>query len=80
MRLYVIRYECDMYGDHACDENALCDVKDITFTDKIDALHFMSECTSAIKNIFVVESVNDDSVPFNEELQGQIENDYVDGL
>ena len=80
MRLYVIRYECNMYGDHACNANDLGDVRDVTFTDKVDALHFMGECTSAIKNIFVVESTMDDDVPVDEQIQAEEERRYVEDL
>ena len=29
-RLFVIRFECDRYGDHSCDTDQLCDVQDAT--------------------------------------------------
>ena len=80
MRLYVIRYECNMYGDHACDANDLCDVRDVTFTDKVDALHFMGECTSAIKNIFVVDNADSEEIPFDVLLQAEEDRRYVEDL
>ena len=69
-----------MYGDHTCDASDLCDVKDVTFTDKVDALHFMSECTSTIKNIFVVENTVDNTIPVDELLQAEEERRYVEDL
>ena len=47
----IVKYECDLTGDHTCEITSLCDIKEKAFTDEIDALHFISECTSCNSNI-----------------------------
>ena len=79
-RLFVIRFECDRYGDHSCDTEQLCDVQDATFSDKVDALHFMGECTSPIKNIFVVDNANSEEIPFEVLLQAEEDRRCVEDL
>lgn len=79
-KLFVIRFECDCYGDHTCNSDQLCDVRDVTFSDKVDALHFMGECTSAIKNIFVVDNANSEEIPFDVLLQAEEDRRYVEDL
>lgn len=87
-KLYVIRFECDCYGDHTCDTNNISDVQDATFTDKVDALHFMSECSSNIKNIFIIDTEyleeNEEHVwertPPRYLIETEKDWDYVNGL
>ena len=45
-RLYVVRYLCDECGDHTAEENLLTGERDKIFSDHVDALHFLGECTS----------------------------------
>ena len=51
MNKITVKYECDLAGDHTCEITSLCDIKEKAFTDAIDALHFISECTSCNSNI-----------------------------
>tara|TARA_R100000544_G_scaffold14650_3_gene6759 strand:- start:1735 stop:2007 length:273 start_codon:yes stop_codon:yes gene_type:complete len=45
-KIIVIKYECDVYGNHDCATDALSDTRESLFTDKMDAIHFIGECTS----------------------------------
>ena len=46
----IIKYECDIAGDHTCSIASLCDIREKVFTDANDAIHFLAECTSVINN------------------------------
>ena len=45
-KIITITYECDAYGNHDCLVEAICDTSEQQFTDKMDAIHFIGECTS----------------------------------
>jgi hypothetical protein len=47
----IVKYECDETGDHACPITSLCDIREKTFTDEFEAIHFLAECTSVTSNI-----------------------------
>jgi hypothetical protein len=46
--MYIVKYECDLLGDHTAPIEVLCDVDTIKFLDQIEALKFIQECTSTI--------------------------------
>ena len=46
----IIKYECDITGDHTCSIASLCDIREKVFIDEYDAIHFLAECTSVINN------------------------------
>ena len=82
-RRYVVRYLCDECGDHTAEENLLTGERDMVFSDQVDALHFLGECSSKIKNFFIVEVDRDillDSSYIDNLIQAEYENDYYLGL
>ncbi len=82
-KLYVIRYQCDLDGNHAAEENYLTCERDMIFTDEVDALHFLGECTSKMTNFFIVEVDRDvllDSNYISNMIQAEYEQDYISGL
>jgi hypothetical protein len=46
--MYVIKYECDLLGDHKAAIELLCDVCTQEFSSQNEALLFIEECTSAL--------------------------------
>ena len=47
----VIQYECDTTGDHTCKLGDISHTAIKIFSDKMDAIHFIAECTSCKDNI-----------------------------
>ena len=47
----VIHYECDIDGDHTCNFNDISHTAIKIFSDKMDAIHFIAECTSCQDNL-----------------------------
>jgi len=80
-KVYVIRFKCDESNNHTCNADNATFINQKYFEDERDALHFMSECTVPIKNIFVVSSnsVSED-ITIEQLVQAQQEHDYISGL
>lgn len=80
-KVYVIRFKCDEANNHTCSADNANFISQKYFEDERDALHFMSECTVTIKNIFVVSSnsVSED-ITIEQLVQAQQEHDYISGL
>ena len=47
----IINYKCDYEGNHTCSNKDLVDTRTKVFTNKMDAIHFIGECTSCEHNI-----------------------------
>ena len=46
--MYIVKFECDLLGNHQSPTIELCDIDTIRFVNKIEAIKFIQECTSAI--------------------------------
>ena len=46
--MYLVKFECDLLGNHRSPIIELCDIDTIKFVDKNEALRFIQECTSSI--------------------------------
>jgi len=46
-----VTYQCDSDGDHTVETCSLKETRELEFDCAIDALHFISECTSHQSNI-----------------------------
>ena len=46
-----IIYSCDSKGNHDCKKEEITSSRIKTFTDKMDAIHFISECTVCTHNV-----------------------------
>ena len=79
-----IIYGCDAEGNHDCKKEDITSSKIKTFTDKMDAIHFIGECTSCTHNIkdihtelFYWENTDHDQIASNKELEEfRINNNY----
>ena len=49
--MYIVKFECDLLGNHQSPTLDLCDIDTIKFVNKIEAIKFIQECTSAITKI-----------------------------
>jgi hypothetical protein len=43
--MYIIKFECDLMGDHTAPIGNLCEVDSVSFNDQLTALKFIQECT-----------------------------------
>ena len=83
-KIITITYECDAYGNHDCLVEAICDSKEQQFKDKMDAIHFISECTSCEHDLrdvhpdlFYWENNDEQTVNSNKVLEEyRINNNY----
>lgn len=50
-KIIKIEYECDVSGDHTCNITEITNIHKRIFTDKMEAIHFIGECTSCSHNI-----------------------------
>ena len=46
-----IIYSCDSKGNHDCAKEDITSSRIKTFTDKMDAIHFIAECTVCTHNV-----------------------------
>ena len=79
-----IIYGCDTKGNHDCHRDEITSSRIKTFTDKMDAIHFIAECTSCTHNVkdvhpelFYWENPVDTTEHTNKELEEyRINNNY----
>lgn len=79
-----IKYECDIYGNHDCLVEDIHETATKEFTDPMEAIHFIGECTSCTHNVrdvhpkfFFWENEEEECVLSNKELeQYRINNNY----
>tara|TARA_R100000544_G_scaffold15434_1_gene7245 strand:- start:28 stop:294 length:267 start_codon:yes stop_codon:yes gene_type:complete len=79
-----IIYECDIYGNHDCITEELCETHTKLFIDKMEAVHFIGECTSCTSNIkevhpelFFWENKEEQTINSNKVLEEfRINNNY----
>ena len=79
-----IIYGCDSKGCHDCSKEDVTSSKIITFKNKMDAIHFIAECTVCTHNmkdvhpeLFYWENPNDETEHSNKELEEyRINNNY----
>ena len=79
-----IIYSCDSKGNHDCAKEDITSARIKTFTDKMDAIHFIAECTSCTHNVrdvhpelFYCENPVDITEHTNKELEEfRINNNY----
>lgn len=45
---YTVKYECDLLGNHISDVTELCDQAEREFSDPLQALNFIGECSASI--------------------------------
>ena len=84
LKLITITYECDTYGNHDCLVENICSTKTKQFTDRMDAIHFIGECTSCKSNIkevhpelFFWENKEEQTINSNKVLEEfRINNNY----
>ena len=84
MKEIKIIYGCDFKGDHTCKKEDITSSRIKTFTDKMDAIHFIAECTICTHNIkeihpelFYWENTVDETDHTNKELEEyRINNNY----
>ena len=84
MKEIKIIYGCDEKGAHDCSKEDITSSKINTFTNKMDAIHFIAECTVCTHNVkdvhpelFYWENPNDETQHTNEELEEyRINNNY----
>lgn len=76
---YIVRYKGDATGNHTVAKEACIYTHQQQFDDRVDALHFMGECSTKITNIFVISCPNSQEA-ISELLQAQEEREYVNGL
>ncbi len=84
MREIKIIYGCDIKGDHDCSKEDIVSSAIKTFTDKMEAIHFIGECTSCTHNVrdihpelFYWENPVDETDHTNKELEEfNINNNY----
>lgn len=46
-----ITYRCDSQGNHTCSDDEMVSIMIRIFTNKMNAIHFIAECTSCNHNI-----------------------------
>jgi len=78
-----INYQCDDYGNHDCLIEELTDMKSKLFTDPMDAIHFIAECTVCTHNmkdvhpeLFYWENPVDKTTVSNKEFEEYRINNY----
>ena len=79
-----IIYGCDSKGYHDCKKEDITSSKIATFINKMDAIHFIAECTICTHNVkdvhpelFYWENPNDETDYSNKELEEyRINNNY----
>ena len=79
-----IIYGCDSKGYHDCKKEDITSSKIATFIDKMDAIHFIAECTICTHNVkdvhpelFYWENPNDETEYSNKELEEyRLNNNY----
>tara|TARA_R110001592_G_scaffold62105_3_gene189767 strand:- start:2021 stop:2311 length:291 start_codon:yes stop_codon:yes gene_type:complete len=49
--MYIIKYECDLLGDHTALILDLCEIETITFNNAFDAILFIEECTHSLTKV-----------------------------
>jgi hypothetical protein len=84
MKEIKIIYGCDVKGNHDCNKQDITSSQIKTFTDKMDAIHFISECTVCTHNmkdvhpeLFYWENPVDETEYTNKELEEyRINNNY----
>ena len=77
-------YGCDPKGNHDCSKDLITSSKIKTFTNKMDAIHFIAECTVCTHNmldvhpeLFYWENTVDKTEYTNKELEEyRINNNY----
>tara|TARA_A100001201_G_scaffold128561_2_gene113615 strand:+ start:1015 stop:1275 length:261 start_codon:yes stop_codon:yes gene_type:complete len=84
MKEIKIIYSCDSKGNHDCVKEEITSSRIKTFTDKMDAIHFIAECTVCTHNVkdvypelFYWENPVDETEHSNKELEEyRINNNY----
>lgn len=78
-----IIYGCDSKGYHDCKTEDISSSKITTFTDQMEAIHFIAECTICTHNIkdvfpelFYWEQNADETAHSNRELEEYLNNNY----
>ena len=79
-----IIYGCDSKGYHDCKKEDITSSKIATFINKMDAIHFIAECTICTHNVkdvhpelFYWENPNDETEHSNKELEEyRLNNNY----
>ena len=78
-----IIYGCDSKGYHDCKKEDITSSKIATFTDKMDAIHFIAECTICTHNmknvhpeLFYWENPDSETQFTNKELEEFRINNY----
>ena len=79
-----IIYGCDSKGYHDCKKEDISSSKIATFIDKMDAIHFIAECTICTHNVkdvhpelFYWENPNNETDYSNKELEEyRLDNNY----
>jgi len=46
--MYIVKFECDLLGNHQAPITDLCEIDSIRFNDALTALIFIEECTSPL--------------------------------
>tara|TARA_R110002020_G_scaffold222374_1_gene430833 strand:- start:24 stop:314 length:291 start_codon:yes stop_codon:yes gene_type:complete len=46
--MYIVKFECDLLGNHTAPITNLCEIDEIKFNDALTALIFIEECTSPL--------------------------------
>ncbi len=51
MKEIKVIYSCDSKGNHSCKKEEIVSSRIKTFTDQMDAIHFVAECTVCTHNV-----------------------------
>ena len=78
-----IIYGCDTKGYHDCKKEDITSSKIKTFTDKMEAIHFIAECTICTHNVknvfpelFYWENPSNETEHTNKELEEYLNHNY----
>ena len=78
-----IIYGCDSKGYHDCKKEDITSSKIATFIDKMDAIHFIAECTICTHNmknvhpeLFYWENPDNETEHTNKELEEYLNHNY----
>ena len=78
-----IIYGCDSKGYHDCKKEDITSSKIKTFTDKMEAIHFIAECTICTHNVknvfpelFYWENPSSETEHTNKELEEYLNHNY----
>ena len=47
----IVTFECDEVGNHMCKLGDIVGTSSLCFSDQMDAIHFIAECTSCNHNL-----------------------------